>query len=298
MRVPALCCVCLAVAAWPASQAGEPAAEAAGMKLRVLTWNVQYGSERGADPNGWPERKAALRAALADEKPDVLCVQEALAGQLEFIDGLLPGHKRVGVGRDDGAKAGEHCAVFFDARRFEAAESGTFWLSETPEKPSRGWGEKYMRICTWVRLREPASGRAFRVYGTHLALLPSAREKSAALIVERIAKVPRDEPVILAGDFNCGPGSPPWKLFGAAGLKSAEELAGRRPGAATYHKSGIPLVCLDAVFASGTWKAGAHRVVRGQAGAAWASDHFGVAADLELPAGPKGPGGAGAGAAR
>src|ERR1051325_6282601 len=68
--------------------------------LRVITWNIQYGADEGELSNRWPERKKALKVFLAKEDPDILCVQEALKGQVEFIEKLFPKHKRLGVGRE------------------------------------------------------------------------------------------------------------------------------------------------------------------------------------------------------
>ena len=127
--------------------------------------------------HGWPVRRKALEAALAGTKPDILCVQEALHDQLASLAIMLPGHHRVGVGRDDGRSAGEHCAIFFDASRFEEVDGGTFWLEEPAEEPPTTLVLGPKRICTWVRLRDRIDGRYFRIYNTHLYLteLPACR---------------------------------------------------------------------------------------------------------------------------
>jgi endonuclease/exonuclease/phosphatase family metal-dependent hydrolase len=260
--------------------ASPPASEPKSFKL--ITWNIQYGRDKGSDPNGWPQRKKALAAALAAEKPEVLCVQEALAGQLEFLDGQLPGYARVGVGREDGKQKGEHAAIYYDEKRFKSSTGGTFWLSDTPGKPSRSWGNQYTRICTWVRLEDMDSKRSFRVYNAHFALNAAARQKSAALIARRIAEEKGALPTILVGDFNCGPGSAPWKTFRKAGLTDAAKLAGRPVGTATFQKYGFGLVCLDAIFVSKGFAAASHRVITGQRGKTFPSDHFAVAAELKL----------------
>jgi len=250
--------------------------------VKIITWNIQYGSDRGGDLNGWPRRKALLRAAVQAARPGILCTQEALAGQIEFLARALPNHSYSGVGRDDGRKRGEHCAIFYEKRRFALLASGTFWLNDTPEKPGRAWGERYNRICTWVRLRDRSSGRAFFVFNTHFPLVAAAREKAARLLVERIAARKPADPVLLTGDFNCPPGSAPWRAFGAAGLFNSAKAAGREPGAATYHKFGFPLLCIDGVFASAEWVARRYEVVTGASKRAYPSDHFGVVVEILL----------------
>ncbi|HOX07269.1 MAG TPA: endonuclease/exonuclease/phosphatase family protein [Planctomycetota bacterium] len=262
-----------------AAPPGAPPAKSG--SVRVLTWNIQYGADRGDEVNGWPERKELLRRALEDERPDLLCVQEALAGQLEFVDGVLPRHSRDGVGRDDGRKAGEHCAIYWDKQRFERSAGGTFWLSETPDKPGPSWGEQYNRVCTWVRLKDNTAGRTLRVFNVHLPLLEEARKKAAGLVAERVKGSPEGDALIVAGDLNSGPESPAWAALEAIGLVNAEAAAGRKPGTATFHRNGIPLVCLDAIFAAKSWTAKEHRVIGGLLQKAYPSDHFGVAAVLE-----------------
>ena len=95
------------------------------------------------------------------EAPDVFGVQEGLIDQLHYIDAECPQYARVGVGRDDGAEKGEFMAVYYLRDRFELLDSGTFWLSETPDKVSRGWDGACNRTVTWVELKDRKSGKEF-----------------------------------------------------------------------------------------------------------------------------------------
>src|SRR5262249_45386118 len=128
--------------------------------VRVMTWNILHGSDNGLpwEQQNWPVRKHAIAHVLGEGPPDILGVQKARPEQVSFLKKTLPGHQRVGVGRDDGRDQGEHCALFFRLGRFEAIASGTFWLKEPINQPA-GSGQRVKRTCTWVRLREPASGR-------------------------------------------------------------------------------------------------------------------------------------------
>ena len=74
----------------------------------------------------------------------------------------------MGVGRDDGAEKGEFMAVYYLRDRFELLDSGTFWLSETPDKVSRGWDGACNRTVTWVELKDRKSGKEFFYFNTHL----------------------------------------------------------------------------------------------------------------------------------
>ncbi|WP_437836045.1 RICIN domain-containing protein [Sorangium sp. So ce1153] len=187
---------------------GEGGAGGAGAiqptELGVMTFNLRV-SIPGDGVNYWPNRRDMVYRVIRDATVDVIGVQEALRSQLDDLHGALP-YSELGVGRDDGMGAGEYSAILYSADRFEVGESGTFWLSDTPEVPgSRSWGNFYVRICTWARLVERSSGRGFYVFNTHLdhESQPS-RARSVELIADRIAKRTHPDPVIFTGDFNVG----------------------------------------------------------------------------------------------
>jgi endonuclease/exonuclease/phosphatase family metal-dependent hydrolase len=252
--------------------------------VRVLTWNILLGDEGGPpwSRHDWPVRKPALRAALGAAAPDILCVQEALAGQVTFLEGELLHHRRVGVGRDDGRSGGEHCAIYFDARRFEPLGGGTFWLEGPADEPPSGPALGPRRICTWVRLHDRAGGRVFRIYNMHLYLTEQARLPAVRRILERVGSGDPSDAILIAGDFNATPEAPSRRLFEDAGLVSAAGLAGEPAGRPTYQFYGIPLRSLDGLYLGTGWRVLGYRVVDVKPGNTFPSDHFGVLADLGL----------------
>src|SRR5262249_9807810 len=98
----------------------SPPPKAAPDLIRVVTWNIHCGQDDGPlwTQFDWPARKLSLRSAVEQVGPDVLCVQEARPEQVAFLEEALPGHHRVGVGRDDGRDSGEHCAIYYNRERF------------------------------------------------------------------------------------------------------------------------------------------------------------------------------------
>jgi endonuclease/exonuclease/phosphatase family metal-dependent hydrolase len=254
--------------------------------IRVVTWNILHGTEHGAPWSrfGWPVRKPALEQVLSATAPDIVCVQEALEEQVSGLAHLLSGHGHVGVGRDDGRSAGEFCAVFFDHGRFEELGGGTFWLEEPTAEPPPQTLLGPKRICTWVRLRDRQSGRAFRVYNMHSYLTERDRLTAARIILGRIASGgdPTDG-VVMTGDFNAVPGAPDRVRFEEAGLESSDALqTGGTPGAATYQFYGIRLKSLDDVLVDRGWRVEGRRVLDMKPGNVFPSDHFGVMVDLVL----------------
>jgi endonuclease/exonuclease/phosphatase family metal-dependent hydrolase len=183
----------------PAPQAGP----APGLDLTILTFNIRYGTAADG-PDAWPERREMVFEVVKGRDYDLVCLQEALRFQLDEIEGAAPGLAEIGVGREDGRADGEYSAILYRHARFTVAEAGTFWLSETPEVPgSRGWDAANVRICTWARLIEKASGRGVYIYCTHWDHVSQlAREESAELIGSRIAARAFADPFIVAGDLN------------------------------------------------------------------------------------------------
>lgn len=171
--------------------------------LTVMSWNIRLDTPDDGI-HQWTNRKDALCSEIKRRNPDILGVQEAKYNQMKDMRKRLPGYKSVGVGRDDGIKAGEFSAVFYRKKNLKALQSGTFWLSQTPDVPgSRGWDAACNRVVSWVELRDKSTGRQFFVFNTHFDHVgEEARIQSARLILRKIGELAGRNPVILTGDFN------------------------------------------------------------------------------------------------
>jgi endonuclease/exonuclease/phosphatase family metal-dependent hydrolase len=261
-----------------------PRAPANPKSIRVVTWNILVGGDRGPfwRQRSWPLRKHALKTALDVCKPDILCVQEARAEQLSFLAQALPGHERVGVGRDDGKAGGEHCAIFYNAGRFDVVASGTFWLEEPIDQPAGplAWSPK--RICSWVRLHDRVSNQSLRVYNTHLYLTEAARLRAVQLIRAQIEAGNPTEATILTADFNETPESRGRRLLAADGLIPSALLAGDSANAPTYQFYGIRWRSLDEILVNHRCQVLTHHIIDAKPGNAYPSDHFGVLVDLMI----------------
>ncbi|HSI69490.1 MAG TPA: endonuclease/exonuclease/phosphatase family protein [Gillisia sp.] len=198
---------------------------AAPAQVEVMTYNIKYATESDGE-NSWSKRKDHLTNQLKFYHPDVLGVQEALLGQLEHIKEHVTNYQYVGAARDDGKTKGEYSAVFYNTSKFELLEENTFWLSETPNSPSKGWDASFPRVCTYVKLKEKDSGKDFWVFNTHFDHQgDEAREKSTDLIMNKISEITKgDLPVILMGDLNLEPETAPIKKI-AAQMNDSKEVA-------------------------------------------------------------------------
>jgi len=169
--------------------------------------NVRY--SRGKDgKNVWANRKSLVRKVLQKYCPDIIGFQEPLLDQMNDLVEMLPGYQYVGVGREDGKKEGEFNPIFY--RNLEIEQSGTFWLSDTPQIPSCTWGGQ-TRICTWAVISKPVP---FAFLNTHVEYeVIQAQINSVELLFNKAKEYAERMPVLLTGDFNYVPGSEPYKIL-------------------------------------------------------------------------------------
>lgn len=182
--------------------------------LKVMTYNIRLSLESDKE-NSWDNRKAEAIQLMDYYHPDFFGVQEAVPQQMVDIKSGLRNYDFVGVGRDDGANKGEYSAIFYDAEKLKVLESGTFWLSETPQKPSKGWDAAYNRICTYALFKMKKDGRKFWAFNVHLDHVGIvARENSVQLILKMIKSFnTKNFPVVLTGDFNLTEDTKPIKIL-------------------------------------------------------------------------------------
>lgn len=246
--------------------------------LRVVTFNVRHDTQSDGS-NRWENRRSRVADLLRSLSPDLVGLQELCRHQLDFLLEALPGYSSVGVGRDDGQSAGEFCPVLYRSDRFASLEGGTFWLSETPDTPgSSAWASSHCRICSWVRLSDRRTYQGLFVLNTHLDhVSQEARERSWAVLAERIQERISPLPVILMGDFNAPPDNLAIRQITAPESPTPVDAlalhgdAGSPKG--TFHGfTGKPDdQPIDYIFLSPEWKVAECRVVRDDPRA---SDHF------------------------
>lgn len=172
--------------------------------INVASYNIrQYNKQDSINGNGWQVRCPILAQLIRFHEFDVFGTQEGFKHQLEDLKAALPGYDYTGVGREDGADAGEHSAIFYRTDLFTLVDHGDFWLSETPEKPSIGWDAVPPRICSWARLRHNPTGKEFLFFNLHMDHIgKQARVESALLVQQKMNEFGSELPTFLTGDFN------------------------------------------------------------------------------------------------
>lgn len=252
--------------------------------LRVMTFNVRYGSAPDKE-NAWPNRRELVVDVISSTRPDIIGWQEMLDYQRAELLSLLPGYSAVGLGREaDGS--GEQCAIFFVRDRFMLLANGTFWLSHKPLVPgSRSWDSSLPRICTWALLWDRKSEHSYYVYNSHFDHQGEvARIEAAEIILRDMAKRAGDGAAILMGDFNAGIDSTPQQVLSRA-LRGAEHvLPTDEVEGGTYHGfTGLPGGSfIDNVFVTHQLSFAAGSVLQNSRSGVFPSDHFPVLVACEL----------------
>lgn len=191
------------------------------------------------------------------------------------------------MGRDDGDRAGEMMAIYYDTSRLTLLKSGTFWLSETPDKVSRGWDAACNRTCTWGFFKVKNSNNGFFYFNTHLDHMGrEARKNSIELIVAKIKELnPNGAPVLLSADFNSPTDNAIFDPLKAA-LHDARSECKITDNSITYNGfgkiEGNPATnndneqVIDHIFYSGVTPL-TFKVLNGDYGVPYISDHYPIA---------------------
>ena len=196
--------------------------------INVASYNIRYNTANDGI-NAWPNRKENVKGLIRFHEFDIFGVQEALIGQLKDI-AELQDYVFIGKGRDDGKEGGEHSAIFYKKDRFELLKSGDFWLSETPDKPGKGWDATCCnRICSWGKFQDLASKKEFFFFNVHFDHQGvEARRQSGHLMTKKISEIAGKSTVILTGDFNSTPETEQIKTISAL-IKDTHDVTKQAP---------------------------------------------------------------------
>jgi len=177
---------------------------------------------------GWPDRRELVYTIVNQYDFDIWGTQEGTKVHLTDIVNQFKKYRYTGTGRD-GGDTGEFSAIIYNAGRFELLDEGSFWFSNTPEKPSYGWDAvNYRRICSWGKFRDRETYNVFYFFNSHFDHQGAvARVESAKLLLSKIKEIVKNQYTFFAsGDFNCQPGSEPISILKAYGqLYDARDLA-------------------------------------------------------------------------
>ncbi|RZS98423.1 endonuclease/exonuclease/phosphatase family protein [Cecembia calidifontis] len=254
--------------------------------LNIATYNIRFDNPNDIG-NLWKDRAPHLINQIKFHQMDIIGTQEGLFHQLEEMKDVLS-FPYIGLGRDKGGNEGEFSAVFYNPEKLIYLEGNTFWLSETPGQPSKGWDAALNRVCTWGKFRTKKGKKEFYVFNIHYDHIgQKAREESSRLVLTKIKEInSKNLPVIFMGDFNVTPDNPAYRhIIESSDFKDSRLISqlpsiGNQGTFNGFNWEKLPEGIIDHIFVSPKIKVNRHGILTDNYGLKYPSDHFPVMAEI------------------
>ena len=251
--------------------------------ITVVSANVRCLSPEDLFKKSWFYRAPLLIQTLKSAAPDIIGFQEVTPVHKQYLDKALRGFGSVLLYRDD-SLIHESCPIYYSESKFDLIDTGAFWLSETPDVMSKGWGAAFNRVCSYVILAQKTDGKQLVVFNTHLDnVSEEARINGIKLVLQKIEQF-GGMPSIIMGDFNTGENTETYRtavsLFNDAKYQTEDTDSG-----ATYQGYGQSLndENLDYFMLSKTGiETLSYKVLRDTYDGVYPSDHFPIKLDMKL----------------
>ena len=235
----------------------------------------------------YDRRKNLVPGLIEAYAPDSAGLQECTFQWYENLTESLEDYAFVGVGRDTGdlsEDCGEISAIIYKKTKYNLIDSGTFWLSETPDEVSRGWDGACNRICTWVVLENKETGERYAHVNTHLDHMgKDARINGVELVKEKALSY--DIPTVVTGDFNFDKGTDLYNSLVTGGLTDTQDMAASTMTGKTYHaynggESGKPIdfICVNDKITD----VKSYTIIREKYELKYTSDHYPIFSDMVI----------------
>jgi endonuclease/exonuclease/phosphatase family metal-dependent hydrolase len=193
--------------------------------LKVITFNVLCSicDREGYHP--WAERLDEIQGILAEYDADLLGIQELVWAEEDHdeVAALMALHPEYtalyhigqGMGLLGSFSAYPDSTLYFRTSRFDILESGTFWLSPTPDEPySTGFADAVLpRLMVWAKLHDLESGQELLFCNSHFDPNSPSQALSVPVVFERLGDAIASMPTFMVGDFNSNPASEAYGLM-------------------------------------------------------------------------------------
>lgn len=253
--------------------------------ITVMSYNVYI---KGTGEKSPENRTPLVAENIKKYSPDSFGLQEADEGWMERLPAIMTDYDYVGIGRNSNKGGGEASPIFYKKDKFELLDSGTFWLSKTPEKASRCWDAMFKRVCTYAILKDKTTGFTYAHFNAHFDHLGViARLESVAVVAAKIAEIAPGLPVVFSGDLNDYENGDMYNRVLESGLKDTKTLASNVSGGnVTYHgyselvEKEAPI---DFIFTNSlSTQVHSYTVVSEKINGIYASDHHPVVANMTM----------------
>lgn len=164
--------------------------------VSAMTFNVYVG-DRGAI------RESRVLEMITRYMPDLVGLQETDPAWIEKLNKNFSAYYTIVGEYRNGDGKGEASAIMFNKHRFELLETGTKWLSDTPDVPgSKLPGAEYIRVFTWALLKDRVTGETMLHINTHFDFASDVQIRELQIIFDFLHNGYEEYPLMLTGDMN------------------------------------------------------------------------------------------------
>lgn len=246
-------------------------------EMTIMSANVRCYSPEDLFEKSWFYRAHLLIEDVNSVKPDIIGFQEVTFLHYDYLKRAMPDYTSEIAYRDNSILS-EGCPIFYRTDKYDKIDSGSFWLSETPEVMSKSWGSACYRICTYIILKDKTDGNEFVVFNTHLDhVSDEARIEGIKVVLSKIAEF-GNIPAFLMGDLNAAPDSETI-LSTKDAFDDAHDIAANADEGPTYHSWGEQpnRQRIDYIMISkGSSTVSEYRIVNNCHDGAYSSDHAAI----------------------
>ncbi len=253
--------------------------------VRVMSYNVRCAND---GIQTITNRSKVGVEVLKAYMPDSFGVQECTPRWKRiFKRALGDKYDCVGRARDYFGPFTEYSSIYYLKDKYSLIDSGTFWLSETPDKAyTKSFDSKCCRIATWAVLENKETGERYTHINTHLDhVLDSTRDAQMKVLIERVLEIAGDSKVVMTGDFNAHEDSSVYAVA-CESFSDSKYVAKNTDDGPTITKYGTRedngRGAIDFIFISKGLEAETYKIIRNTVEGIYPSDHFPIVADIYI----------------
>jgi len=238
-------------------------------EIRVMSYNILT----------WPtaSRLDEIVAIIRACEPDVIGMQEAVPSALAALKTKIGDtYDCVYLERD--RASGESTPIWYNKNKYTLIESGSGWLSDTPDVMSKFPESEYVRVYVYVVLESKETGARFFHVNTHLDFENAQRKQTGKLLA--LTSKFSYLPMFYTADWNFTPNSESYNAMHSAGYMDASVLTSNVHGSGTFVGSTSEIdFCFTSVLSTSV---SSYRVIDEHPYSDTASDHYPIVIDLNI----------------
>lgn len=253
--------------------------------VRIMSFNVRCAND---GEQTITNRSKVAMEMLDEYAPDSFGVQECTPRWRRIISrNLGDRYACVGKARDFYGPFTEYSSIYYLKDKYKLVDSGTFWLSETPDKAyTKSFDSSCYRIASWAVLENKQTGERYTHINTHLDhVLDSTRDAQMTVLIEKVSEIAGEGNIVMTGDFNAYEDSSVYAVARES-FNDTKYIAENTDKGPTFTKYGTKedngRGAIDFIFVSEGITAENYKIIRNTVKGIYPSDHFPIVADINL----------------